>query len=120
MKKNNFSAIILAAGEGKRMKSDKSKVLHEVAGETLIERTVTMIQNVHPAQIITVANKKNLAEMKKMFRNQVLCVIQPQPKGTGDAALQALTKVKKNIPVVCVMYGDDTAFYQAKTIKEVY
>ena len=120
MKQNNFSAIVLAAGEGKRMKSEKSKVLHEVAGTTLIERTITTIKDMHPAQIICVANKKNITEMKKMFKNQVLYVLQSQPKGTGDAALLGLGRVKKNIPVVCVMYGDDTAFYKPKTIGDVY
>src|SRR3989344_4253584 len=120
MKKNNFSAIILAAGEGKRMESEKSKVLHEVAGQTLIERTIATVKDTHPAQIIVVTNKKNISEMKKMFKNQVLYSLQSQPKGTGDAALIGLKGVKENIPVVCVMYGDDTAFYKPKTIEDVY
>src|SRR3989344_330367 len=120
MKKNNFSAIILAAGEGKRMESEKSKVLHEVAGQTLIERTIATVKDTHPAQIIVVTNKKNISEMKKMFKNQVLYSLQSQPKGTGDAALIGLKGVKENIPVVCVMYGDDTAFYKPKTIEKVY
>ena len=101
MKQNNFSAIVLAAGEGKRMKSEKSKVLHEVAGTTLIERTITTIKDMHPAQIICVANKKNITEMKKMFKNQVLYALQSQPKGTGDAVHQALKKVSRNVPAVC-------------------
>jgi len=117
---NNFSAIVLAAGEGKRMKSEKSKVLHEVAGASLIERTIATIKDTHPTQIIAVVNKKNISEMKKMFKNQVLYALQSQPKGTGDATLIGLKGVKGNIPVVCVMYGDDTAFYQAKTIEKVY
>ena len=120
MRKNNFSAIILAAGEGKRMKSDKSKVLHEVAGAALIERTIAMIKDTYPAQIIAVVNRKNMFEVKRIFKNQILYSLQLQPKGTGDAALIGLKRVKENIPVVCVMYGDDTAFYQAKTIEEVY
>src|SRR3990167_10127133 len=110
MKKNNFSAIVLAAGEGKRMKSQKSKVLHEVAGQSLIERTIAAVKGTRPTQIIVVANKKNLTDMKKMFKNQVLYALQLQPKGTGDAALIGLKSVKGNVPVVCVMYGDDTAF----------
>lgn len=120
MKKNNFSAIILAAGESKRMKSGKSKVFHEVAGRTLIERTIDAVKDTRPVQIIAVANKKNLTEMKKMFKNQVLYALQPQSKGTGDAALIGLKSVKENVPVVCVMYGDDTAFYKPQTIGDVY
>jgi len=102
------------------MESEKSKVLHEVAGQTLIERTIATVKDTHPAQIIVVTNKKNISEMKKMFKNQVLYSLQSQPKGTGDAALIGLKGVKENIPVVCVMYGDDTAFYKPKTIEKVY
>jgi len=120
MKKNNFSAIVLAAGEGKRMESGKSKVLHEVAGQSLIERTIAAVKDTHSAQIIVVTNKKNISEMKKLFKNQVLYALQSQPKGTGDATLMGLKKVGKNVPVVYVMYGDDTAFYKAKTIEKVY
>src|SRR3989344_2080757 len=120
MKKNNFSAIILAAGEGKRMKSQKSKVLHEISGQTLIERTISTIKNTQPTQIIAVANKKNISDIKKIFEDQVLCVLQSQPKGTGDATAAALAKVKSDVKTVCVMYGDDTAFYKPKTIEDVY
>src|SRR3989344_5133075 len=120
MKKNNFSVIVLAAGEGKRMKSGKSKVLHEISGQNLVERTISTIKNTQPAQIIAVANKKNISEIKKMFEARILYVIQLQPKGTGDATAVALTKVKSDVETVCVMYGDDTAFYKPKTIEDVY
>lgn len=102
------------------MKSGKSKVLHEISGQSLIEKTIATVKDTRPAQIIAVANKKNLTEMKKMFKNQVLYAFQPQPKGTGNAALIGLKSVKENVPVVCVMYGDDTAFYKPKTIGDVY
>ena len=120
MKKNNFSAIVLAAGEGKRMKSEKSKILHEISGQTLIERTLSRIKNTHPAQIIAVANKNNISQMKKMFGGKILYVLQSQPKGTGDATAIALTKVRPEVKTICVMYGDDTAFYKSKTIEDVY
>src|SRR3990167_11358302 len=120
MKKNNFSAIVLAAGEGRRMRSEKSKVLHEVAGQSLVGRTISIVKDTHSVQIIVVANKKNHLEMKKIFKNQALFALQPKPKGTGDAALTGLKMVKDNVPVVCVMYGDDTAFYKPKTIENVF
>ena len=67
MKKNNFSVIILAAGEGKRMKSEKSKVLHEISGQTLIERTISTIKNTQPVQIIVVVNENNISDIKELF-----------------------------------------------------
>lgn len=120
MKKHNFSAIVLAAGEGKRMKSKKSKVLHEISGQTLIERTLSVVENTKPEQIITVVNKNNISEIKKMLGNKILCVLQSQPRGTGDATAAGLSKVRADVKTVCVMYGDDTAFYQPETIEKVY
>jgi len=102
------------------MKSQKSKVLHEISGQTLMERTISTIKNTQPAQIIAVVNKNNISEIKKLFGDQVLCILQSQPRGTADATETALTKVKSDVKTVCVMYGDDTAFYKPKTIEDVY
>ena len=101
------------------MKSVKSKVLHTVAGASLLERTFAVVSGVSSRKIIIVVNKKNKSEIEKTFKNQAAYALQAEPKGTGDATKQALKKVPKNIPVVCVMYGDDTAFYKPKTIQEV-
>src|SRR3990167_8720781 len=107
MKKNNFSAIVLAAGEGKRMRSEKSKVLHEISGQTLVERTISTIKSIQPAQIIVVVNKNNISDIKELFGDQVLCILQSQPRGTGDATAVALSKVRSDVKTICVMYGDD-------------
>ena len=47
-------AIILAAGKGTRMKSKKYKVLHEIAGKTMIEHVVENVQQSGVNQLITI------------------------------------------------------------------
>ncbi len=115
---NNFSAIILAAGQGKRMRSKKSKVLHTLGREPMIKRTVKAISSLKPAQIIVVANPQNIKSLKKILKN-VEVAIQNKPLGTADAAKIGLTLVSKNIKDIAVFYADDTAFYTRQTIKKI-
>ena len=63
----NIAAIVLAAGEGKRMKSKLSKVLHPIAGIPMIKRTINILKAVKPTQIIVVVNQKNDLQIKKLL-----------------------------------------------------
>lgn len=119
MDKNNFSAIILAAGEGKRMHSEKSKVLHTIAGKPMIQKTIELIQGLNPKQLIIVANKTNASELKTIATNAEFA-IQQKPLGTADAVLAGLKSVKGDTDDVAILYGDDTAFYKSQTIQNVY
>lgn len=117
--KVDFAAIVLAAGEGKRMKSSLPKVLHQISGKPLITKTVDTLREIDPAQIITVVSPKNHHLLKKVLGNQTLYAMQSLPAGTADATLAGLKKVKKNIRTVAILYGDDTAFYKPATILAV-
>lgn len=117
--KNNFSAIILAAGHGKRMKSKKSKVLHTLGGQPMIKRTAQTVSSLNPAQIIIVANPQNIKGLKKILKN-VDFSIQQKPLGTAHAAKVGLSYVAKDVNNVGVFYADDTAFYRSQTIKNIF
>src|SRR3989344_7038240 len=116
----DFAAIVLAAGEGKRMKSKLSKVLHPIAGIPMIKRTINILNVVKPSQIIIVVNKKNASRINKLLDAKLTYVLQPKPLGTADAARNGLTKVDDHIRDVAIMYGDDTAFYKPETFEKVY
>lgn len=118
--KADFAVIILAAGQGQRMKSSLSKVLHEISGKPILVRTVDVIKKVNPLQKIIVVNSKNFNLVKKIIFPKVTYAIQKSPLGTADAIRAGLEKAKKQISTVAVMYGDDTAFYKPQTIKEIF
>lgn len=120
MNKLNLATIVLAAGEGKRMKSNHPKVLHKIAGKPMLLRTVEMLQELGPEQIIVVASPNNISELKKILPKSVKVVLQPEPKGTADAARAGLNVVGDKVDDVAVLYGDDTAFYKAKTVQKVF
>lgn len=116
--KNNFSAIILAAGAGRRMNSSKSKVLHNVGGKPMILRTIETLRKLEPQEIVLVANSINSSELKQLAPDCKIA-LQEKPLGTGHAAETGLSMVDESSDAVAVLYGDDTAFYNPETIKSV-
>lgn len=119
MQKNNFAAIVLAAGEGKRMKSPHSKVLHTINGQPMISKTIETLSRANSEKIVVVANLKNLKPLKKLLRKSVEFALQKTPRGTADATEVGLVKVN-DFDNIAVLYGDDTAFYKPQTIKNIF
>lgn len=118
--KNKFAVIVLAAGLGKRMKSDLSKVLHPIAGKPMLSRTISMLLKVGPSQIVIVSSPNNFEKIKRSFNKKADIAIQDLPLGTADAAKSGLNSVYQNLQTVAVVYGDDTAFYHPQTISGVF
>lgn len=113
------SSIILAAGKGTRMKSSKPKILHEICGRPMIAFSLQNLRRSKVGEIITVVSyRKNLVIDK--VGGAVKIAVQSNPKGgTADAVISGIQKVSKDAKHVMVLYGDDTAFYEPDTIKEV-
>ncbi len=122
MKNTNqqYTAIILAAGIGKRMNSQKPKVMHKIAGKPMIQHTVDTMMTLKPAELIIVANPHNLGEIRSVVPPYVKFAVQEEQLGTANAALIGLNESTGNMRDVAVLYGDDTAFYTAQTISKVY
>lgn len=118
--KTNFAAVILAAGVGKRMQSKKSKVLHKINGQPMIQKTVQTLLELHPEEVVVVANKNNIKDLKSILGKSVGYAVQSQPLGTANAADVGTQSLKSNSQNVAVLYGDDTAFYTPQTIKNVF
>ncbi len=99
-----FAAIILAAGQGTRMKSARPKVLHPVAGVPMIEHVVAAARSLAPARTIVVVGPAMEADMPAMPK--VDYVVQREPLGTGDAVAAARSTLKDFAGDVMVLYGD--------------
>lgn len=80
-------AIILAAGKGTRMNSEKPKVLHEVKGGVLIDRVIKSLSKVSPCPTIIIGHKWE--EIIKHTKNRYHYVWQKEQLGTGHAVLCA-------------------------------
>jgi bifunctional UDP-N-acetylglucosamine pyrophosphorylase / glucosamine-1-phosphate N-acetyltransferase len=115
---NNIVAIILAAGEGTRMKSSLPKVLHLVCGKPMIQYLISTMRSIGINKVIAVVGHKAALVEEKL--KGIKCVNQKELLGTGDAVLRAkpfLLKDKK-INSVLVLYGD-VCLLTAGTLKKI-
>ncbi|MDI3481566.1 MAG: bifunctional UDP-N-acetylglucosamine pyrophosphorylase / glucosamine-phosphate N-acetyltransferase [Tepidanaerobacteraceae bacterium] len=102
---NGFTAVILAAGEGTRMKSDIPKVLHRVCGIPMLGHVINAAKKAGAGKIVVVVGK-GADEVKKAFEGQgVNFVVQAEQKGTGHALMQA-RKEAEGDGIILVLYGD--------------
>lgn len=105
MDKTNIAVIILAAGKGKRMKSEIPKVLHPVCGRPMFGYVLDVVKDSKIGKVIAVLGYKH-KEVRKFLVPGVEVVLQKEQKGTADAVKQALPLLKNFDGAVLVLYGD--------------
>jgi len=95
-----FTTIIMAAGEGTRMKSSKSKVLHKVAGRTMLKSVIDEFTLLGSSDLRVIVGK-NESEIKKAVTDDSISFYkQEKPLGTANAVLSGLKNIKSNVTVV--------------------
>jgi UDP-N-acetylmuramoyl-L-alanyl-D-glutamate--2,6-diaminopimelate ligase len=117
-KKPDFGVVVFSAGIGKRMQSELPKVLHQIAGRPMISYTLEKIRRSGFGNVVMVVGFKK-EEVIKETKGAVAFAIQKKPLGTGDALATGLSKIDKDTKHVIALNGDDSGFYDIKTIKEV-
>ena len=100
-----LSVIILAAGEGKRMKSALPKVLQPLAGRPLLSHVIDTARALEPAAIHVVYGHGGERVREALAGEPVEWTLQAQQLGTGHAVLQAIPKVPDEHTTL-VLYGD--------------
>lgn len=103
---DDFTAVILAAGEGKRMKSDTPKVMHKICGIPMLGHVIRAAKGAGASRIVIVIGK-HCDVVVDAFKDDkdVTFVLQEQQKGTGHALMQAKEVIKENT-LITVLYGD--------------
>ncbi len=92
--------VILAAGQGKRMKSRLPKVLHRLAGRTLLEHVVAATRSLTPAETHVVYGYGGAQVREQLQALPVRWVEQPEQRGTGHAVEQALPAIPDEATVL--------------------
>jgi bifunctional UDP-N-acetylglucosamine pyrophosphorylase/glucosamine-1-phosphate N-acetyltransferase len=106
MLKNNITAIILAAGQGTRMKSSQPKVLHQILGRPMIACLLDTLKEVGVADIVVVVGHQAEAVRDALKDYEVRFVIQEPQLGTGHAVQVAMPAVPTEAGIVVVLCGD--------------
>ncbi len=99
------AVIILAAGKGTRMKSQKPKVLHEICGKSMIGHVLDTASFMAPEHIVTVLSS-GMGEVADSISALSASVIQKEQLGTGDAVKPALEKLKDFDGNILILYAD--------------
>ncbi len=112
---SNLKVVILAAGQGTRMKSKVPKVLHKVLDKTMVDYVIDASYEAGADDICVVVGHQS-AMVKAMIGTRVKFALQKEQLGTGHAVMQAGDFIKDgNILVLC----GDTPLITAETIKEL-
>ena len=82
---NDWAGVILAAGNGERMKSRIPKPLHKVCGKELIRYPVELLAELGVGRVVVVVSPANREAIRAVLGHDVNYVVQPQANGTGDA-----------------------------------
>lgn len=114
---SDIAVIVLAAGQGTRMKSRRAKVLHELCGLPMLGHVLRTAQVLAPARLIVVIGRDAEA-VRARFDDQAECVLQAEQRGTGHAVQVAEPSLAGFAGDVLVLYGD-TPLLRAETIERL-
>ena len=97
--------LILAAGQGKRMRSRLPKVLHPLGGRPLLAHVIETARALGPVKIFVV-HGHGAEQVREAFRSQnIEWVLQAEQRGTAHAVMQAMSRVSADADVL-LLYGD--------------
>lgn len=111
-------AIILAAGQGTRMKSKLYKVLHPVCGKPMVQHVVDQISRLHIEEMVTIIGH-GAEKVKSQLGSQSQYALQEQQLGTAHAVIQAKDMLAGKQGVTLVVCGD-TPLIKAETMEALF
>ena len=99
------TAVLLAAGQGTRMKSDLPKVLHPLCGKPMLWHVLEALKDAATEKPVVIVGH-GAEEVKKYLGESAECVLQEPQLGTGHAAMQAEPLLMSKTDYVIVTYAD--------------
>src|SRR5262249_44313400 len=113
-----FAVVILAAGQGTRMRSDTHKVLHPIASRALLLHLLDRVDAVGADKRVVVVGKGREQVEAAIAGRDVAIAVQAEQKGTGHAVQQAANALRDYDGPVLILYGD-TPFVEAETLRRM-
>lgn len=116
----DLSVIVLAAGEGKRMKSQIPKVLHSILGQPILHYVLSTVRELNPKNIFTVTGykKESVGDYIKNNFPEVKIVVQEKQLGTANAVYTVKEK-KDSLGKNTIVLSADTPLVSLKTLKKL-
>ena len=104
-----FVALVLAAGQGKRMKSQLPKVLHPLLGRPMLSYPVDAAFTAGAERVVCVVGhgaERVTSMLRERYADRVLTALQPEQRGTGDAARCGQAALPTWNGWIAIIYGD--------------
>lgn len=102
----SFSAIVLAAGQGKRTGLPYPKVLHSLCGKPMLAWVIDAIKELSPAEIIVVVSPAHEKAVRELLGGKAALAVQESPKGTGHALMCGIEALKNKKGTILAACGD--------------
>ena len=115
---HSFAVVILAAGQGTRMRSDTHKVLHPIASRPLLLHLLDTVDSLGADKRVVVVGKGREQVESALKDRDAATALQAEQKGTGHAVQQAAQALAGYDGPVVILYGD-TPFVQAETLRRM-
>jgi bifunctional UDP-N-acetylglucosamine pyrophosphorylase/glucosamine-1-phosphate N-acetyltransferase len=113
-----FAVVILAAGQGTRMRSDTHKVLHPIASRPLLLHLIDRVDALGADRRVVIVGKGRDQVEVALNGRDVVVAHQAEQKGTGHAVQQAESALEGYDGAVLILYGD-TPFVEAETLRRM-
>ena len=114
----DLAAVILAAGKGTRMKSDLHKVLHPIAGRSMLDHLLDGLAGLAPTRTVVVAGDRHDQLAEALAGRGVDIALQEPQVGTAHAALMSRDTLRDFRGLVLVCFGDGPML-KAKTVERM-
>jgi bifunctional UDP-N-acetylglucosamine pyrophosphorylase/glucosamine-1-phosphate N-acetyltransferase len=118
MNQAKFSVVILAAGQGTRMRSDTHKVLHPIAGKPMLLHLLATVEAMGADRRVVVVGKGREQLEAALHGHGVETALQSEQKGTGHAVQMAEEALSGFDGPVLILYGD-TPFVTEDTLQRM-
>lgn len=115
--KEDIITIVMAAGKGTRMKSNKSKLVHKIYGKELVTRVVDLAEEVGSNKIVAVVGHLR-EQVQAVLGDRVEYAYQDELLGTGHAVMQATSFLEGKKGKVVILYGD-VPIIRPETVKNL-
>ncbi len=117
----NLAVIVLAAGEGTRMRSSRPKVLHPIAGLSMLGHVLATARSLDPSVVLTVVRHARDAVAEEISRllPETVVVDQDEIPGTGRAVEVAIAALPKDYSGDVIVISGDVPMLDAETLAEL-
>jgi bifunctional UDP-N-acetylglucosamine pyrophosphorylase / glucosamine-1-phosphate N-acetyltransferase len=117
---SDLTVIVLAAGEGTRMKSATAKVLHQIGGRSMVGHVLTAVRALDPVRIVAVVGhqREQVGPHIQELMPEAILAVQEKQRGTGHAVRIAIEALPATTAGTVLVAAGDTPLLRGETLRD--